>query len=192
MIRRQSTCWPFPTATTTELGSENIPVGKYTQVRLKIIAAEVVENDPTHTVDVPSGAQSGLKILTNFTTTEGPTYELVLDFDAHRSIVTAGPPTNPKSYKLKPTIRVISKAVAGSISGTVTNPQDVPMASAIADTGLVTQTPVETTTGFFRLAFLPEGSFVVTIADTLTLAYEASDVAVTAGNDNDVGAVTLQ
>lgn len=177
---------------TTEIGSEIVPVGLYTQMRLKIIDANVVVNSEKHSMDVPSGAQSGLKLNANFEIVEGSTYETVLDFDANRSIVTTGPPNNPNGYKLKPTIRVISTAVTGSISGIIANSQNLPIAVTIVDTGTVTSSQIDTTTGSFRLAFLPEGYYQISIEDTLNQTFAADSIQVTIGADNDLGELLLQ
>ena len=77
------------------IGSAEVPAGQYSQIRLKIEAAEIVADGQTHQADVPSGAQTGLKLISDFTVTEGSTYELVVDFDANRSVVTTGMPSNP-------------------------------------------------------------------------------------------------
>jgi hypothetical protein len=42
------------------------------------------------------------------------------------------------------------------------------------------------------LAFLPEGSYSVSIRDTLDLAFGKTDVPVVAGSDNNQGMITLQ
>ena len=92
------------------LSSEDVPVGKYTQIRIKIIDAEIGIDSLVFPLDVPSGAQSGLKFGHQFTINEGSSYEMVIDFDACRSIVRVGPPHNPKGYKLKPRIRITPTA----------------------------------------------------------------------------------
>ncbi|HEX9973616.1 MAG TPA: DUF4382 domain-containing protein [bacterium] len=174
------------------LGQSEVPAGHYTQVRLRIKAAEIIVDNETYPLDVPSGAQSGLKFGLNFTINPGSTYELVLDFDTRKSIVTTGPKNDPKGYKLKPHIRVISKAVSGSISGTVTNPKDMPVAYAIQNPDTTTSTSVDTLSGFFMLSFLPEGSYSVSIEDTTGKAFNQSNVNVIAGKTNDLGDITLQ
>jgi hypothetical protein len=174
------------------LGENEVPAGYYTQVRLKIKSAEIVVDNVTFPLDVPSGAQSGLKFGLNFTINPGSTYELVLDFDVKKSIVTTGPKNDPKGYKLKPHIRVISKAVSGSISGTVTNPKDVPVAYAIQNSDTTTSTLVDTLSGFFMLSFLPEGSYTVSIEDTLGKVFNQSNVGVIVGKTNNLGDITLQ
>lgn len=173
------------------LGQAEIPAGHYTQVRLKIKAAEIVVDNKTFPLDVPSGAQSGLKFGLNFTINPGSTYELVLDFDVNKSIVTTGPKKDPNGYKLKPHIRVISKAVSGSISGTVTNPNDMPSAYAIQNSDTTTSTSVDTLSGFFMLSFLPEGSYTVSIEDTTGKTFIRENVNVIVGTTNNIGDITL-
>ena len=139
------------------LGSDTVPAGKYTQIRIKIIDAEIGVDGQVFPLEVPSGSKTGLKFGPQFTINEGSTYELVIDFDACRSIVTMGPPHNPHGYKLKPRIRVISNAITGSISGTVLNPDSLPTAYAIQNGDTVTSSIVDSSSGFFKLAFLPAG-----------------------------------
>lgn len=174
------------------IGSADVPPGTYTQIRIKIDTAWVVVSGVGHDLTVPSGAQTGLKLGPPFTITEGSTVELMLDFDANRSIITTGPPSAPKSYKLKPRIRLISTAITGSISGTVTNPEHLPLAFAIAGDDTVTSTSVDKNSGAFMLAFLPEVPYTVSIRDTLDQSSEITSVQVVAGLDNDIGTISLQ
>ncbi len=175
------------------LGQAEVEAGKYTQIRLKIDTAAVVLNEElSYPLKVPSGAQSGLKLNAKFDVVAGATYDLVIDFDAERSIVAAGPPGSPKKFILKPVLRVAAMALTGSISGTVTNPADLPVAYALAGADTVTASPVDGTSGVFRLAFLPPGSYTVSVSDTLNKAFTQSNVPVTAGQDNSLGQITLQ
>ena len=174
------------------LGQDEVPTGYYTQVRVKIASAEIVVDNQTFPLDVPSGAQTGLKLGFHFTVDPGATYELVLDFDVNQSIVVTGPKKNPKGFKLKPHIRVTSKAVAGSISGTVTNPEDVPVAYAIKAADTITSTLVDTLSGYFVLSFLPEASYTLAIEDTTGKSFTQNDIIVMPGQDNDIGFVSLQ
>ncbi|MCK6622013.1 MAG: DUF4382 domain-containing protein [Calditrichaceae bacterium] len=173
------------------IGTAEVPAGHYSQIRLKIDSAEVVVNGITHPLDVPSGAQTGLKLNAHFMVAGGSTYELVIDFDVNRSIVVTGPPHNPR-YKLKPVIRVAPKAITGSISGTVLNYQDLPVAYAIQDADTVTSSLVSGDTGKFMLAFLPAGFYTVSIEDTAGLSFTKDSVEVVAGTDKDLGLITLQ
>jgi hypothetical protein len=172
------------------LGTAEVPSGDYTQIRLKIDSTEVVIDGKPHGVTVPSDAQTGLKLVSNFSVVAGSTFELIIDFDAQRSVVTTGPPNNP-DYLLQPTIRVEPLAITGSISGLVSNPESVPFAYAIAGSDTVTSTKVDTS-GAFRLAFLPAGSYTVALQDSLDLTYVQDVAEVVAGSDNDLGTLTLQ
>jgi hypothetical protein len=175
------------------LGSEEVPAGKYTQIRIKIDSASIVVDGDPYPLVVPSGAQTGLKFGPEFTIAAGSTYELVVDFDASRSVVTTGPPNDPKGYKLKPHIRVTTNAVTGSISGTVTNHDDMPMAYAItSDDDTLTMAIADTSSGYFMLGFLPEASYKVFVTDTIGLTFEQENVMVTKGQNNNIGSITLQ
>lgn len=174
------------------IGSSDVPPGKYTQIRLIIDDAEIGVDDAVYPLTVPSGAKTGLKFGPQFTVEEGFTYELVFDFDVSRSIVVTGPKKNPTGYKLKPHIRMIATSVSGSISGMVSNPADVPVAYAILDNDTITTSFVDTSSGFFRLAFLPDTTYTVSVVDTNDLRYDQSDVKVTSGMDYDLGSITLE
>lgn len=174
------------------IGTADIPAGHYTQIRLKIQDANIVVDGQTLSLDVPSGAQSGLKLVHQFTIDPGSTYDLIIDFDAQRSIVATGPPNNPTGYKLKPTLRVVPRAITGSVSGTVSNPESLPVVFAIAGTDTVTAAAVNGSSGYFMLAYLPQGAYSVAISDMLGRSGAVSNVNVVAGTDKNVGQITLQ
>lgn len=175
---------------TIVFGSADVPAGKYTQIRIKIDDAYVVVDEQKYAMDVPSGAQTGLKLGPQFTVNAGSTYELVVDFDASRSVVITGTPSNP-GYKLKPHLRVMTMALTGSISGSVTNPGHLPVAYALQGADTITSTYVDTS-GHFLLSFLPPDTYQVSVEDTLDQSAAINDVVVTAGDDQNVGEVTLQ
>jgi len=68
---------------------------------------------------IPSGYQTGIKIVHGFNIEEDQTTELILDFSASESIVMPG---HDGEWLLKPTIKVIDVDNYSIISGTV-NPQ---------------------------------------------------------------------
>lgn len=168
------------------LASEEIDAGHYTQIRLIIDSAYVTIDGNKEVMKVPSGAKTGLKFGPQFTIEEGSTYTLVIDFNADKSVVKNG-----QGYALKPHIRVIAKASSGSISGTVLNPSANPVATATKESDTFS-TYVDTLTGNFMLAFLPEGTYTVAIEDTNGLSFSKNDVMVTPGQDNDLGNLTLE
>jgi hypothetical protein len=174
---------------TTLLGEKQLDPGQYGQIRLKIINAEVVVDGTTYALDIPSGAASGLKLGNGFTIEPGITLELVVDFDAARSIHIMG---NKQGYKLNPVLRLMAKAQSGAIFGKLTNFQDSPVAYAISGADTVATAKVKTDTGNFLLSFLPQGSYTVAVSDTLNRQYSGAGVNVTVGNTNDLGEITLQ
>jgi hypothetical protein len=174
------------------LGEADVPAGHYTQIRLIIDTATVDIGGQTHDLKVPSGAKTGLKLGPEFTVEEGSTYELVIDFDAYRSVVTAGPRNNPTKYLLKPRIRVAPKALTGSISGAVKNFDKLPTAYALVGTDTVTSSPVKADSTFM-LAFLEEGTYTVAVSDTSSgRSFSQKAVTVTRGSNNDIGTLSLQ
>ncbi len=75
-------------------------------------------NGNVHSLKIPSGMQTGVKLVQGFDINANSTTELTLDFDASRSVVVAG---NSGKYLLKPTIQVIDTAVATVLNGKVTD-----------------------------------------------------------------------
>lgn len=69
------------------------------------------------TLFVPSGAQTGLKLVSGFSVPEGGSANFTIDFDARKSIVN--PQGGQADYYLKPTLRLIDNSEAGTIVGTV-------------------------------------------------------------------------
>lgn len=174
---------------TAALGQTQLDPGKYGQIRLKLSKAEVVAGGVTYPLEVPSGSTSGLKLGGGFTIEDGITTELVVDFDATRSIHVMG---KKGEYKLNPRLRLIAKANTGAITGTVTNYQDLPIAYAIAGTDTVTAAIAKRDSGKFVLGFLPAGTYTVAVADTLNRTFSKTGVTVTIGSASPLGDMTLK
>ncbi|HEY8206408.1 MAG TPA: DUF4382 domain-containing protein, partial [Myxococcaceae bacterium] len=91
---------------TEEMGAFNLPPGRYDQVRLHLSADNQIEVLQDGTLQllplkVPSGEQTGIKLVHPFTVTgKGPT-ELTVDFDAAKSVKKVG-----HGWQVKPTIRI--------------------------------------------------------------------------------------
>jgi hypothetical protein len=116
-----------------QLGLTELDTAHYTQLRLLLgdtpsgttnilgnphpYANYVIDySGVTTELKVPSGYQTGIKLVHGFDITAGVTTELVLDFDATKSIVSAG---NSGKILLKPTIKVLDALTSPVISGTV-------------------------------------------------------------------------
>lgn len=175
----------------TPLGSIELEAGTYNQIRLIIDTATVTIDGVVSAVKVPSGAQTGLKLTHQFTMEAGSTYDLMIDFDASRSIVSTGSPSDP-SYLLKPTIRLVATATTGSISGTVLNDEHLPVALAIVGADTISTVFIDTLSGEFQLSFLEAGFYDVVVEDTTGARFDSSGVEVIVGADNNLGSINLQ
>jgi hypothetical protein len=108
----------------------------------------------------PSAVQSGIKLVNEFDVASGQRVDLLMDFDACKSIVKRGNGV----YALKPVIRVVPFVLNG-INGFV----DTAMLSSgvmvtAQQNGVIVQTTApNTTTGEFFLARLPAGSYDVVL-----------------------------
>jgi len=99
-----------------------VDAGQYNWIRLHVsVTADgmldsyiVTKAGAMHELDIPSGAQIGLKINTPFTVGEHANVHMTIDFDLRRSIVIA-----KGEYKLKPTLRLVDNAEAGAIIGSI-------------------------------------------------------------------------
>ncbi len=117
------------------LGVADLPTGTYSQMRLiladapdstiNILGAHhpyanylITSADEAIELKVPSGFQTGIKLVHTFDVESGRTVGLVLDFDAGRSVVKAG---NSGKWLLKPTIKVIGTLNNATLTGIVTD-----------------------------------------------------------------------
>ncbi len=67
-------------------------------------------------LNIPSGAETGLKIVRGFTAPVNGVIHLVVDFNVNSSIV---PLPNSTSWQLKPVLRVVETDTVGAIAGTI-------------------------------------------------------------------------
>lgn len=151
------------------LGTTSLEAGTYTQVRLVLdpntgngLANSVIPTGTTaeQSLDTPSAVQSGLKLNANFEVLAGQKTDLVLDFDACKSVLTKG---NGK-YALKPVIKMIPTVLNG-ISGYVAPSllASGVMVSAQQGGNIIASTVPNATTGEFFLARLPVGNYDVVV-----------------------------
>ena len=150
------------------LGQTPLAPGHYSQLRLVLdantgngLANSVIPTGSSleQTLVTPSATRSGTKLVNEFDVVAGQRVDLVLDFDACKSVHTAG---NGK-YMLKPVVKVIPTAVNG-ISGVVSTalPASRVMVTAQQNGAIVSST-VPSATGEFYLARLVPGNYDVVI-----------------------------
>lgn len=170
------------------LGEVLAPAGHYTQVRLILgPGSYVIENGVRRDLVVPSGLQTGLKLIGEFDVPAGGVVDLGIDFDAMRSIHETGTGT----LVLQPTAKVQVIQSTGSIAGTV-QPADPP-STVFAIAGAETLgTTIPGTDGNFLIPILPPGSYTVAIdAPAAYRDTSLANVGVTAGQVTQVGVVQL-
>lgn len=154
-----------------ELGTTTLAAGRYSQIRLVLGdntggGANPLANaiQPTGgaltALGTPSAQQSGLKLKANFDVAAGQTADLVLDFDACKSVVRAG---NSGQYVLKPVVSVLPRVDTG-IKGFVAT--TLPLSSttvSVQQNGAAVRSAAPDATGSFNIPFLPAGNYTVVI-----------------------------
>lgn len=169
------------------LDDVTLPAGLYEWIRLKVNAGRnasdsfVELNDGSvHALFIPSGNETGLKLVQGFVIAAGGSHDFTIDFDLRRSVLR--PPGLDPVFLLRPALRLVNNLEVGSIEGEV--------AAAIAaencegvvyvytgtgvtpdDLGSATEplatAPVEMdiATGAFRYraAFLPAGDYTAAL-----------------------------
>jgi hypothetical protein len=178
-------------ATASLLHNETLAAGDYEWIRLLVDASReaggsniVMDNGAEHDLYVPSGSQTGLKLVSGFTVPVNESVAFTIDFDLRKSIVVTGQ-QNP-TYMLKPALRLVDNSQVGSITGSVSSttvsslgscetgaavyvyegadatPGDVggdgtePVVTAMVDTQVTNVTSYD-----YTVAFLTEGDYTV-------------------------------
>lgn len=148
------------------LGETTLPAGHYTQLRLVLdpntavgLVNSVVPTGGVETALVtPSAVQSGIKLINQFDVAAGQRVDLLLDFDACKSIVKRGNGT----YALKPVIKAIPfdpNGIKGFIDLALIS--STVMVTAQQNGVIVQSTAPIAQTGEFFLARLAPGNYDV-------------------------------
>jgi hypothetical protein len=184
--------------TATLLANVPMPAGQYEWIRLMVNSEPnerdsyvVLDNGAECELRVPSGAQSGLKLIGGYTVPTDGTLALTVDFDLRKSI--HAPPGQSGSgvnctqgYLMRPTLRMVDNANVGAIGGRIDNslmtatckpavyvyrnanvtPDDIEETSATTpDVDPYATTVVNVTPGAlyqsYRLSFIPPGEYTV-------------------------------
>ena len=140
----------------TLIADSDVPNGgAITQVRLVLGPDNyVVENGNMIELTTPSAQQSGLKVNVHQQLDSGFLYNLVLDFDAARSIVKTG----SGKYILKPVIRASFQLTSGRINGAVTPDTVLTAVFAIQGSDTLAGTFTDTQGGYL-LSGLAAGTY---------------------------------
>ena len=185
-----------------QLFSQPIPAGSYGQIRLMVVA----DGDPTnsyivlsdgsmHGLNVPSGAETGLKLVSGFTVPASGVVDDTIDFDLRQAITC--PPGQSPACILKPAERLVDNTTVGNIqgqvnnalvpsgctpgvylyAGTVTTPEDVNSAAPAGDPNqpITSKVPVANSQPpyYYQFTFLTPGNY--TVAFTCQAALDNPD-----------------
>jgi hypothetical protein len=167
------------------LGQASLDAGHYTQIRLVLDAnASGSANTvlPTGSkselpLDTPSAAQSGIKLNGEFDVAAGQRSDIVIDFDACKSVLSKG----NGSYSLKPVLKMVPSAING-ISGVIAAGAlaNHVVVSAQQNGKIVSSTAPNPATGEFLLSHLPAGNYDVVVTSDNSAASVIGAVPVTA------------
>jgi hypothetical protein len=161
----------FTNGVLEELGTMPLAAGQYSQIRLVLASngdtgTSTIANavQPTGgavtALSTPSGQQSGLKLQAHFDVAAGQLSDLVLDFDACKSVVKAG---NSGKFILKPVVSVVPRAVTaiqGFIS-TSLSPNSTTVAAQ--QNGTTIRSTAPDASGRFSIPFLSTGTYTLVI-----------------------------
>ncbi len=186
------------------LFNQPIAAGSYGQIRLMVVAdgnpsnSYIMLSDGTmHGLQVPSGSETGLKLVTGFTVPSSGVVDYTIDFDLRQAITC--PPGQAPACVLKPVERLVDNTQVGNIqgvvgaslvpsgctpgvylyAGTVTAPEDMNSTAPSTDTNqpLSSKVPVANSQPpyYYQFTFLPPGMY--TVAFTCQAALDTPDQA---------------
>ncbi len=146
----------------TDLGRAPLAAGQYQQLRLVLVqnqgstpANSVVVSGTTteQPLTTPSATQSGYKIIQPFTVQPNTLVDLVLDFNACKSIVQRG----NGAYSLKPVVTATPTLVSGTVAGYVA-PSEAGATVYAEQNGQIIRGTMADSTGQFVLTPLIQSS----------------------------------
>jgi hypothetical protein len=100
------------------LGDTTVDAGDYEWVRLILDApgtSYVIDDTGQHELTIPSGAQTGLKLVRGFSMPAGGRADFTIDFMLDKSIIA--PPGQAPNYMMKPVLRMTNNIETGTIEG---------------------------------------------------------------------------
>ncbi len=181
---------------------ETLPAGSYGQTRLILAddkAPRLIDlSGVEHSLKIPSGSESGLKIQTAFTIAEGQSTALTIDFDLRKSIKVTGNSkatgqgSKTEKYMMKPVLRLVDNDKSGGITGvstenTILCVYDAGSGADESDSCDKAISSTQVKSGRFKQAFLPAGRYDLHMFRDGVAVGSKSDITVKAGEDTDLG-----
>jgi len=115
--------------------AEEVPAGEYNWIRLYVERNNAADGPPASVfgttsyvlfadnnlffLAIPSGPQTGLKLVGGFTVVAGETTKLVIDIDLRRALVKPSSDIWADYYFLRPALRLVDHSEVGHLAGTV-------------------------------------------------------------------------
>lgn len=111
----------------TLIEDEDVPAGEYEWMRIYFDESasyiQLEQDGATYPLVIPSGNETGLKLVSGFTVPVNESVSYVLDFDLRKSVIEppgqAGPNGEPRRFVLRPVVRIMNAAETGGVEGTV-------------------------------------------------------------------------
>ena len=176
---------------TASLIDLDIDAGSYDLIRLYVTDASVVLSDGTvHSLKVPSGSQTGIKIfITPSIEVSGDlTTELLLDFDVSKSFKMRGNMNSPagiKGFIFKPSIKASNLSTTGRLTGNVVDAENAPIdgvqVAIIAEDNTV-YTTTFTDNGEYQFLGVDAGTYKIEYSKEGYETKTIEDVTIVAGN----------
>lgn len=103
-----------------------LPAGRYNYIRLMVTASEGAPDsyltlestgDAMYPLHIPSGDETGLKLVSGFVIPVNGTLDFTIDFDLRKSVYK--PMSETQDYRLKPALRIVQTDTTGAIAGTI-------------------------------------------------------------------------
>ena len=108
------------------IDGESVPAGEYEWIRIffdqEASYVQLEEGGSQYSFFMPSGAQTGYKLVGGFTVPANAAVEYILDFDVRKSLLEPpglGRLGEDRRFLLKPTIRMMNKFDTGGVTGTI-------------------------------------------------------------------------
>ncbi|MDP6984135.1 MAG: DUF4382 domain-containing protein [Candidatus Latescibacteria bacterium] len=148
------------------LGEELLEPGEFSGVRLQVESAQIVIDGETFDLEMPSGEQRGLQLQGDYRIVTGETLDLMIDFDARRSITRRG---QDSDFAMSPILRLVPTKGAGFITGHVF--ADGTAAAVIARQGdeEISSAIVDREDGTYRISFLEPGVYDLHVESELRI-----------------------
>lgn len=107
------------TSSNALLAGTTVTAGQYQWVRLNLDLGNsyiVTSSGTQYPLTIPSGSQTGLKLVSGFTVARGGQASYMIDFNLRKSLTMTQTPSGT-TYMLKPALRLINEQHTGTITG---------------------------------------------------------------------------